>query len=296
MNRHSGRAVVVGVDGSAIALRAVQWAAAEARRRRVPLRLVLAFTEVADYLVGHPGLGPRTRELLLARARDSLHAAAELARQHEPEIDVEEQLVIGFPTRVLVDESRRAHLVVVGDGGFGRVTAALAGSVAVSIAVHAACPVVVVRGPDRTDGERLPVVVGVDGSPVSEAALAFAFTAAADRRVPLVAVHTWVDPVFDPTRAAGLPADVELQERELLAQRLAGWAAKYPDVPVQRVVTTDRPAHQLIAQSELAQLVVVGSRGHGNLAGLVLGSVSNALVHAATCPVAVVRPEIGDQA
>jgi len=290
--RRTGRTVVVGVDGSDIALRAVRWGAAEASRRHVPLRLVLAFTEVADYLVGHPAMGQRTREALLARAGNCLHDAAELARQQEPSVDVEEQLVIGFPTEVLADESRRAQLVVVGEQGLGRIAAALTGSVAGSVAVHAACPVVIVRGPDRPDRDRLPVVVGVDGSPVSEAAMAFAFAAVADRGVPLVAVHTWSDPAL---AAAGQPAGAEAQEREVLAERLAGWAQKYPDVRVQRVVTTDRAAHQLLVQAEQAQLVVVGSRGHGDLTGFVLGSVSNALVHGATCPVAVVRPEIGDQ-
>lgn len=296
MNRSTDRPVVAGVDGSDIALRAVRWGASEARRRRAPLHLVLAFTEVADYLVGHPGLGRRTREVLLERAGTCLGAAAAIARQQEPGIGVEERLVIGFPTRVLADESRRAQLVVVGERGLGRVLAAFAGSVAVSVAAHAMCPVVVVRGPERGGDDRRPVVVGVDGAPAGEAAIAFAFAAAADRRVPLVAVHTWVDPVLDPTRAAGLPDAVELQERRLLAERLAGWSAKYPDVPVQQVVSTDRPAHELLARSEIAQLVVVGSRGHGDLAGLLLGSVSNAVLHGAACPVAIVRPDSRDQA
>ena len=134
-------------------------------------------------------------------------------------------------------------------------------------------------------------MVGVDGSPVSEAAIAFAYQAAAERNVPLVAVHTWWDTFVDPGLTTQLFRDEDqVYEEEQLAQRLAGWAEKYPQVPVQRIVSRDRPAHLMIEQSRRAQLVVVGSRGHGEFAGLVLGSVSNALVHKSVCPVAIVRP------
>ncbi len=137
----------------------------------------------------------------------------------------------------------------------------------------------------------LPVVVGVDGSPTSEAAVGFAYEAAASRRVGLVAVHTWSDTVADPELAVLLDRQViEDGERRVLAERLAGWGEKFPDVAVERVVTCDGPAHALLGRAAGAQLVVVGSRGRGEFAGLVLGSVSNALVHRAPCPVAVVRP------
>jgi nucleotide-binding universal stress UspA family protein len=138
------------------------------------------------------------------------------------------------------------------------------------------------------------VVVGVDGSPTSEAALAFAFEAAATRGVSLVAVHTWWDLFVDPTMAPLPDWDaIEVDEREVLAERLSGWGEKYPDVPVQRLVERDQPAHALVEQSLRAQLVVVGSRGRGNFAGLVLGSVSHAVLHRAHCPVAVVRADSG---
>jgi nucleotide-binding universal stress UspA family protein len=104
-------------------------------------------------------------------------------------------------------------------------------------------------------------------------------------------VHTWWDTFLDPGLTTQLFRDEDqVYEEEQLAQRLAGWAEKYPQVPVQRIVSRDRPAHLLIEQSRRAQLVVVGSRGHGEFAGLVLGSVSNALVHKSVCPVAIVRP------
>jgi nucleotide-binding universal stress UspA family protein len=179
--------------------------------------------------------------------------------------------------------------VVVGDRGRGRISSVLAGSVAVAAAANAACPVVVVRGEERD--ATLPVVVGIDGTPVSEAAIAFAFDAASSRRAPLLAVHTWVAALGDPSLAPLIDWEaLATEEEEVLAERLAGWAEKYPDVAVQRMVAQGGAAHALLDLTERAQLVVVGSRGHGELAGFVLGSVSNALVHAATCPVAVVRP------
>jgi len=156
------------------------------------------------------------------------------------------------------------------------------------LAAHAQCPVVVVRGPEPDD-PMSPIVVGVDDTPVSEAAIAFAFQAAADRGVPLIAVHTWWDTFLDQSPAVLFRDEEQVYAQEQLAERLAGWSEKYPQVEVSRVVTRDRPAHLLLEQSRDAQLVVVGSRGHGEFAGLVLGSVSNALVHKAGCPVAVVR-------
>jgi len=194
---------------------------------------------------------------------------------------------------VLLAESTRAELVVLGDRGLGGFAGLLIGSVAVALAAHAACPVVVVRGaePDRTTSRPEPVVVGVDGSPAGEAAVAFAFEAAALRGVPLVAVHTWRDLLVDATMAPLVDWDaVEADEREVLAERLAGWGEKYPDVEVRRLVTRDRPAHALVQESGRAQLVVVGSRGRGGIAGMLLGSVSQALLHHSACPVVVTRP------
>jgi nucleotide-binding universal stress UspA family protein len=189
---------------------------------------------------------------------------------------------------VLVEQSRDAELLVVGDRGHGRIASALAGSVAVGVAAHSACPVVVVRGAEHPSDEQAPIVVGIDGTPLSEAAIAFAFEAAAARRVPLVAVHTWLEPVV--TELVDWQSASEEAE-EALGERLAGWGAKYPDVPVERVVARTTAARALLDQATLAQLAVVGSRGHGEMVGLLLDSVSNALVHAASCPVAIVRPK-----
>ena len=164
---------------------------------------------------------------------------------HAPDVSVERELVVGYPIAVLVAESRRADLVVLGDRGLSRVGDLLLGSVAVALACHGACPVAVVRGGGQAPASA-PVVVGLDGSPVSELALAFAYEEASLRGAPLTAVHTWMDLVVDPAMAPLLDWEaVQVDEQVVLAERLAGWAEKYPDVQVRRVVTRDGPAHAL---------------------------------------------------
>lgn len=281
------RPVVVGVDGSEGARCAVEWAAGEASRRRASLRLVTAFAWASDHVVGHPGLGERYREEMEAVARRDLAAAEVLAAAAG--VPASTELRVGFPIGTLADEARHAQLLVVGSRGRGGVAGLLLGSVSAALAAHAACPVVVVRreAPGAAGG---PVVVGIDGSPESEAATAFAFAAAAARGVALVAVHSWTDLAFDPVVAPLLDwAAVEEGERAVLAERLAGWRAEFPDVVVEREVVRDLPTHALVERSAAAQLLVVGSRGRGGAAGLLLGSVSHGVLHRGRCPVAVVR-------
>lgn len=271
---------------------AVRWAAAEPGRRQAALRLVAAFAWTVDDVPARPGLEEQYRGLLLDRTRGHLVEATSVARQEQPDVEVGAQLVVGHPLQVLDIESGRAQVVVVGDRGLGCVEGVLVGSVAAALAAHASCPVVVVRdGGGRSPvGPTLPVLVGVYGAPTSEVAIAFAFAAAATRHVPLLAVHTWCDLVIDLGMAPPLDWEaVEADERRVLSERLAGWADRYPDVVVERLVTRDRPAHSLLQQAARAQLVVVGSRNRGAYAGSVLGSVGNALLHRSPCPVAVVR-------
>jgi len=279
------RPVVVGVDGSASAYRAVEWAAGEAHRRGVGLRLVRAFSwTTAD----HPtGWVARYRDEMLDVSRRQVARAVRIAADTRPDVEAESQVAIGAPIEVLSSEARRAQLLVLGDRGLGEVAGLVLGSVAVSLAARGACPVVVVRG--ERAGADGPVVVGVDGSPVSEAALAFAFDAAAARGVDLVAVHAWSPTAIDEELASLVEWDASA-ESAVLAERLAGWGQKYPQVAVRRTVVRDGAVRALVTASAGAQLVVVGSRGRGNAAGLLLGSVSHGVLHGAHCPVAVVRP------
>lgn len=295
MTQHqAGRAIVAGVDGSDSALDAVRWAATEARRRRVALRLVNACPWPKHHF-GAEALGLDYPNAFVRVARERLASAAEVAEQVAPGVEVHQQVIISYPVPVLVAESERAQLVVLGDRGLGGVTGLLVGSVAVALASQGRCPVVVVRGEPVAADSLLPVVVGVDGLLTSESAIAFAFAAASVRGVPLVAVLSWRHDLTDSALAAlmGWHA-IEEWQRQSLAERLAGWSEKYPDVVVRRFVTRDRPARCLLEEAKHAQLVVVGSRGHGAVSGLLLGSVSHSLLHHATCPVAVVRPETAE--
>ena len=289
--QQAGRPVTVGVDGSVSSEQAVRWAAREARRRKAPLRVVQAVDPTApphQYAV--PGYGPDVHEIRIRAARAHLQDAARAAAEEASGVTVEQEILEGFPIAQLLDESRTAQLVVIGDRGLSGVAGLLLGSVAVALAARGACPVAVVRG--RTSAVEGPVVVGVDGSPVSEAALEYAFDAADARSAELVVVYAWRDLLFD--RGTPLEA-IEQQGRAELAERLAGWGGKYPDVRVRRVVVRDAPARTIVEQSSAAQLVVVGSHGRGSVGGLLLGSVSNAVLHRAKCPVVVVRGPADDR-
>jgi nucleotide-binding universal stress UspA family protein len=285
------RTVVVGVDGSEEALRAVRWAAIEARRWGLPLRLVNAAGWVVDTELERAAHG-NFHEALVCRARARLAAAATRVRAVEPDLVVEHQVTAGYQVEVLEGESRLARIVVIGDRGLGRFEELMVGSTVLGLVAHAACPVVVVRGREISEAEAgsLPVVVGVDGSSTSGSAMAFGFASAAERKVPLVVVHTWSELLADPAVASLVDwTAVERIERARLDEWLATWSPTYPDVEVRCEVSRDRPVRRLLSLCEQAQLVVVGSRGRGEIASQLLGSVSHALIHRAACPVAVVR-------
>jgi nucleotide-binding universal stress UspA family protein len=275
----SVKPIVVAVDGSDPALRAAGWAAAEARRRGRRLRIV----HIYEWPLRVYGPAIVDGADLLA----ALETAADFG------VDAETEVLRGPVVPVLREVSEHAALLVLGSRGLGGFTGLLAGSVSVTLAAHAHCPVVVVRGDEPDPGG--PVVVGVDGSPASEEAVALAFDEAAVRGVDLVAVHAWTDTPMPLTPAGGHVPELDWtalaeEAAETLAERLAGWREKYPQVSVRRVVEHDRPAHALLEAATDAGLLVVGSRGRGGFAGLTLGSVSQAVIHHADCPVIVARP------
>jgi nucleotide-binding universal stress UspA family protein len=257
------RAVVVGVDGSGYALRAARWAAAEAARRGAPLRWVNALG-AAEERLPHTMDAGHYRVAVRRTARDLVADAARAALAREPGVVIEQRTSAGSAIDVLRAESAAAQLLVVGDRGQSRLEGLLAGSVAVAMTTTAACPMVVVHAgaADPPTEDARPVVVGVDGSATSEAATEFAFVAAATRGVPLVAVHTWWDPLAGLALTPVLDLDAfDAGARELLFRRLAGWREKYPEVEVATSVGRDHPAHALLQHAARAQLLVVGSRG-----------------------------------
>ncbi|WP_236790892.1 universal stress protein [Amycolatopsis sp. GM8] len=285
-------AIVVGIDGSEQALQAARWAAAEAASRNLRLHLVSG----VDPALGYYGAGlPIPQESFDAVERvasQQLDEATQAVREVDPDVVVTAARLRLPPVPMLIELSQEARMIVLGASGRGGFEGMLAGSTAVSVAARGVCPVVIVRGEERRDG---PVVVGVDGSPTSVSALGVAFDEASWRGASLVAVHAWSDMDYAtivPWEYALLETEPSGQEQaRVLAESLAGWQEKYPDVSVERVVVKDRPRRQLLEWSAQAQLVVVGSRGRGGFRGLLLGSTSQALLHHAQCPVLVVRPQ-----
>ncbi|WP_236792900.1 universal stress protein [Amycolatopsis sp. GM8] len=285
-------AIVVGIDGSAQALRAARWAAAEAAPRNLPLHLVSGIDPTLGYYGPSLPIPQDAFDAMERVVQQQLAEASAAAREAAPDLAVTTERVGMPPVPMLIELSQRARMIVLGASGRGGFEGMLAGSTAVSVAARGACPVVIVRGDEGQSG---PVVVGVDGSPTSVSALGVAFDEAAWRRTSLVAVHAWSDMDYAtivPWEYALLETEPSGQEQaRVLAESLAGWQEKYPDVSVERVVVKDRPRRQLLEWSARAQLVVVGSRGRGGFRGLLLGSTSQALLHYARCPVLVVRPQ-----
>lgn len=281
--------ILVGYDGSADASIALNWAMDEAGRsgRSVRLAYVFEWLTVAGWI--GPGVAPGIwpDETARRQVEDLVRKAAADAAAERPGLTVHGEVFDGPPALVLQERSADAGMLVLGSRGHGGFGGLLAGSTAVSVTAHAHCPVVVVRdGQAATSG---PVVVGVDGSETSLRALGFAVERAAQRDVPLRVLRIWeppgerwVPPGFDPEEATAT-------ERAAAEADLAQWRETLPEVPVEIRVTPGNPAALLVEASREAQLVVVGTRGRGGLRGMLLGSVSQQLIHHAHCPVAVVR-------
>ena len=294
-SKHLG--VVVGVDGSPSSTLALRWAAREVTMRNVSLTLVNAVPRPAassSSLVWPAAPIPAdVASWQEERGREAIADAIKVAEDsvqdgNRPEINSE--LFFAAPVPTLVDLSKEAQMMVVGCRGQDALQRTLLGSVSTGLIHHAHCPVAVIHdeAPIMLQPSRLPVLVGVDGSPASELATAIAFDEASFRGVELVALHAWSDAEVSFAKSLEWSA-VEAVAKETLAERLAGWRERYPDVIVHRLIVWDQPARHLLDKSETAQLVVVGSHGRGGFAGMLLGSVSTAVVHAARIPVIVAR-------
>lgn len=222
------------------------------------------------------------------RAARTVLAAAEALATERGAVDVTTDFVYAAQVPGLVDAAKEADMVVVGTRGHGAVKRLLLGSVSTGLLHHARCPVAVVNADSETAPATGPVVVGVDGSRASQRAVEIAFEEASMRGVDLVALHSWSD------RSESLHpyvdwATVQVPAEKTLAVSLAGWCERYPDVTVHRESVFDRPVEHLLERSDRAQLLVVGSHGRGGFAGMLLGSVSTAVVQAARVPVIVAR-------
>jgi nucleotide-binding universal stress UspA family protein len=253
--------VVAGIDGSPAAEAAIRWAAAEAASRGTGLRLVHAF--VWSEFPGVP-LGPSSEAPGLRAAADqTVQESVKFAQKLEPGVPVAGVREDGFPSPVLIRASMKADLVVIGSRGLGGTLGALIGSTGLDLAAHARCPVVVVR-PDP------------DGSSASSAALDFGLDYAR-RHGSQVRVVTAQPFHTDHERVT------KLDLKSTVLGRPGGQDAELIQID-------GNPAEQLLRLSANAQLIVLGSRGRGGFTGMLLGSVSQNVLHHAVCPVAVIPP------
>lgn len=288
----SNAPIVVAVDGSPTSFAAAAWAARYARRSNAPLHLVnsatlpvlygatVAFTQSDFELVHADG------ERVIGEAK---RIAADLAGQ-DSKLEITGEVVTGPIIPALLDHSTKASLLVVGSRGLGAFTRSLVGSVSAAVTRHASCPVAVVKDDTVADvvGRTGPIVVGVDGSENSIPATKFAFAAAAAHGDELLAVHAWSDASQFSIPELQFPAVAE-SEAAVLSAALAGCRQDYPDVVVRTLTVRDRPARNILEQSQTAQLVVVGSHGRGGFKGMLIGSTSQSLLHSVECPIVIVR-------
>ena len=291
-SRNATLGIVVGIDDSPAARVALQWAAHDAELRKIPLTLVHAISpEVSTWLTTPLPAGVmRWQQDHGRRLVDEGLKLVEEVCQHGGPAGVHTEILASAAVPTLINLSKDAEMLVAGSQGSGRWPGRLLGSVSAALLRHAHCPVAIVHDEDPSTPTpvQAPVLAGIDGSPASESATALAFDEASRRQVGLVALHAWSD--LDTTELPGIdwPTTQSMAE-ELLAERLAGWQEQYPDVQVTRIVEQAQPARQIVQQSEEAQLVVVGSRGRGGFAGLLVGSVGETVAQMAKVPVIVAR-------
>lgn len=285
--------VVVGVDGSRPSATALEWAVRQAAKLSRPLTVVHA--------CGHLGAMPDFEDLVTSErglksvGRTIAREAAEDARMMDPTIGVDSVVTMGSPEVALLEAAESASLLVVGARGRGAISSMLLGSVSHAVARQAHCPVVVVPSRPSDTAETGPVVVGVDGTPASTAAVEFAFQQASIDGVGLTVLHaTWdmttrAAPFID-VRSFAEKVNLSEEEELLVAETLAGLTEKYPEVILTEEYKRGDPVRALVKASATASLVVVGSRGRRPLTSTLLGSVSRAVTESSECPVAVVHP------
>jgi nucleotide-binding universal stress UspA family protein len=271
------RFIVVGVDGTPESQVAVRWAIQAAKSRGTAVRVVRAYrNEDSAKPTGKEAVPPPAE-----RYQAELDAAVGQVRDRLGHDRGSGRLADQSPAQAILAESGGAELIVLGTKRPNRLEAVILGSVVTAVTARAHCPVAIVSG-GRSNG---PIVVGADGSAHCEEALAFAFEEADRSGLPIVAAYCWQPP--DPLDRS--VAGTHELLRDWVADSLVQYRRKYPSVRARAQVLEGRPAVELATLTEGASLAVVGSRGRGGVRGLLLGSVSQSLLHRAGCPVVIVR-------
>ncbi|MGC0142265.1 universal stress protein [Pseudactinotalea sp. Z1732] len=278
----AGKQIVVGTDGSPHAASAVTWAAGEAHRLGMPLRIVTVFEQWADVRPHDAEVHTEQEE----RAMGVLADAKKAAQAQHPDLEVEAVLRVGDAVEELTHQSIGAHLVVTGSRGRGGFAGMVLGSTSRSLTIASGAPLVIV--PEQGAGSG-PVVVGVDGSEQSDRALAFAAAQAHSRGVALKPVRVVTEPPwFGPVETYGSWLEGIVVEAENdLEKQVGPIRTQYPDLQVHRTVMRGHPADALREAGKDASMLVVGSRGRSTARSMLLGSISHGVLHHAPCPVAV---------
>ncbi|MFJ4200655.1 universal stress protein [Streptomyces sviceus] len=283
--------VVVGVDGSEPSLRAVDWASDEAVLRSVPLRIVNAclWDRYEGAALAHDLGEPSARAL----PQEMVQGAVRRAGARHPDLKVTSEVVFEEPEYALVRESRNACALVTGTRGRGGMAEALLGSVSLTVAGHAHCPVIVVRG-DHDNRARAGrhglVVVGAGDRTAS--ALAFAFEEAAQRGAAVEAIRAWRCPARESTDHALLTGEPARLHEQQAVEALDAALQDAPGTAELRRRTVEGPAGAvLVGASHHADLLVVGARRRPRHFGLQLGRVAHRVLHHSACPVAIVPEE-----
>ncbi|MGI5951987.1 MAG: universal stress protein [Brooklawnia sp.] len=293
MEQNPAGRIVVGTDTSVRADRAVDWAADRAQALGRELLIVHVVPERP--FAGSPQTAATYEEQYFANAQEAIGKVVTRTRERHPGLVVTGQMVKGHASKVLAEASMDAELVVVGARGQSApLSMKLLGGVSDAVAAHSHGPVAIITD-EAQEHPQGPVVVGVDDAPEAQAAIALAFQAAQARAVPLVALYAWdIGPQETPWDIAIWSEEAgSIQDRlvQLVDELLVEHKARHPAVEVVTRVVRDRPHDALVHASKQAGLVVVGSRGRGGFAGLLLGSTSKRVMREALCPVIVVRKE-----
>nr|WP_221377171.1 universal stress protein [Actinoplanes polyasparticus] len=281
----TGPPILVGVDGSEPSLAAVDLAIREGALRERTVRIVYG-----DCWADHPAWATNDPDGdvaadLLSEPQQAIRDATD--RASATQVPITTEILAGDPAAVLIRESAHADLLVLGHRGRGGLPELLLGSVAIKVAAHATCPVLITRGTAPATGD---ILVGVDGSTADDAVLGFAFHEAALRGTELRVLHAANrSHLGNPESLLQHHTATESAPAQLLTDAVLNWSRKYPTVTTHQHSTTGRPADAILQAGANAQLVVLGARGHAKLAGRRLGSVTHAVLHHASCPVAVVQ-------